>query len=368
MSTHRFRDCAEYIDTSAPVANRKNNKHASAPIAKRPTVNLGKNNKHESFTKQRDHLETGKHSRRYRYNRRVPHRFGGDISVVKGNANCYGSCNQIYKLNDPERRSLREFTKAMFTGNDARLAIDPGEILTFQSLYQEVDGSCTFASLLTALHLSELDHLIPKPGWDGAHVFVDAKGDPTNKMYFEAVWWPKFGISAPRDQGETMDRLASSGVFSEEQSNEILRRSRYIPVRSNGMNESMYNTSFWDAEETKARFGLSEEEYAREAPIAEVGNLIEKLIDAGHPIMFGMNGHNTVIVGYNDTRVLCAGSWSDELIRSYENNENSMRQFVKGQGFDNLHVMTQMDVYFAGFHHQDKYMVWNSIRDILYFA
>lgn len=108
-----------------------------------------------------------------------------------------------------------------------------------------------------------------------------------------------------------------------------------------------------------------------------MGNLIEKLVDAGRPVMMGLNGHNTVIVGYNKTRLLCAGSWSDEMIRDYEGKENSPQNFVEHvqdpkekpseSMYDNFHAMGQMDVYISGFHHQNKNMVFTSVRDLLYF-
>ena len=111
--------------------------------------------------------------------------------------------------------------------------------------------------------------------------------------------------------------------------------------------------------------------------VDQVGNLIEKLIDAGRPVMMGLDGHNTVIVGYNKTRLLCAGSWSDEMIRDYRGKKNSAQSFVaRLQGkamqpldnmYDNFHEMGQMDVYMSGFHHQNKNMVFSSVRDLLYF-
>lgn len=375
FSTSIYRDLGErHLETHAPVSRRVS-RNKDVYSAKRYVQSPGHNNRRLSFVEQRDNLDKKGNGIYYRYSRRKEHQFGKDIRATKTEHRCLDGCIEPFMINDPQRLSLRKMIKAMFTEKGAQLAFDPEEIMTFQSLYQVINGSCTFASLLTCLHLSGLDNLIPLPGWTEAHTFVTSKGKPAKiitdktKMYWEQVWWPKLGIERARDSGEMMEILQRSSILSAKQQQELFERARYIPIRSNGHNESMYNSEFWNPEETMKRFNLSREAYDNEQPIVEIGNLIEKLIDMGHPMMLGMDGHNTVIVGYNGTRLLCAGSWSDEMIRSYDSNKDKVKMFADDHTkFDNLHKMTQMDVYYAGFHNQDKHMVWNSVRDLLYFV
>lgn len=162
-----------------------------------------------------------------------------------------------------------------------------------------------------------------------------------------ATWkriWASFRIAASEDIASTLDKVVAQKIVSPDA---IV----YIPIRSSGAGENMYNVTFWRPGLTMQRFGLQLSAY-NEAPfVYEVGNLIESAIDAGVPIEVNALCHSRVCVAYNDTNLLFADNWT-----------HAHTQTMSGMG-----NLVDFDVYAAGFSVVSKWAVYSAARDVVSF-
>jgi len=259
------------------------------------------------------------------------------------NQRVFGKCNREKVRND----LIKQFPIQT-------RAITDDVLKEFKALKQNVDGSCTFAAFLAMLYLGGNGHLIPSPGWNGAHT-LDKKGT----MFFESHWWEMFGLKPGEtvmDIAELLDRIrVNDWLDGHKQLREsILQNVKYVPIRSNDAREDKYNQEFWNKKETMDRYLSNsinkEETYENEKTILETARLIERQLEKfKNPVEFNMNGHSMCVVGFNDTHVLTAGSWGNEVRRTYANAE-----------------MAKVDRYDTGFHIQNKWTVYASVRDLCY--
>lgn len=76
-----------------------------------------------------------------------------------------------------------------------------------------------------------------------------------------ATWqriWASFRISTADDIASTLDKVVAAKIVNP---HDIV----YIPIRSSGVGENMYNTAFWTPPSTMQRYGLKLAAY-NEAP------------------------------------------------------------------------------------------------------
>ena len=146
------------------------------------------------------------------------------------------------------------------------------------------------------------------------------------------------------DLGSTIDMARSCSMFKQ---NILLENYLdYVPVRSQGNREQSFNQSFFIHNEQflTLRYKIPKDEYKKMIQIYENAYLIEKSIDNGQPIAINALEHCRVCVGYNQTHLLFADSWSTNYTESNASGS---------------------DVNVAGFSVVDKWLVYVWMRDVV---
>ena len=120
----------------------------------------------------------------------------------------------------------------------------------------------------------------------------------------------------------------------------------YVPIRSAGNREQCFNQSFFihNQEFLTNRYRVPPHQYKKMVQMYENAWLIEQSIDQGRPIAINALEHCRVCVGYNDTHLLFADSWTTNYSESNASGS---------------------DVNVAGFSVVDKWLVYVWMRDVV---
>jgi len=208
------------------------------------------------------------------------------------------------------------------------------DISNYEGLNQGKDGACTLVSLIHMIWLS------------GAASKVFSRDVAYVLRYWRSYWKPETTDSthadASPDIASTIDMSLRTGLVKD------ASFLNYVPIRSEGNREQSFNESFWvnDRDMLVARYNIKKvSDYDKITFVYQNAYLIERLLDAGHPIAVNALEHSRVAVGYDDTHLLFADSWDTKY---YESNG------------------TGTDVTNAGFSVVDKWLIYTWMRDIAY--
>eukprot|EP00939_MAST-03C_sp_MAST-3C-sp1_P004265 g4265.t1 len=205
------------------------------------------------------------------------------------------------------------------------------DVKRYAGLNQGQDGACTLVALIHLFWLSGAEHLLS-----------------SSKSSLQRSWrtfWkpPNEDFDASPDIASTIDMSLSTGLLPS------AAGLNYVPIRSEGNREQSFNESFWtsDTSTLMERYDVSSSsgDYEKIPYVYQNANLVESLLDEGHPIAINALEHSRVAVAYNDTHLLFADSWGP---RHYETNKRGT------------------DVTSAGFSVVDKWLIYSWMRDLAY--
>ena len=160
-------------------------------------------------------------------------------------------------------------------------------------------------------------------------------------------YWSKFGKNTAADIAETLDDMVKAKALKN------LSGINYVPVRSEGQSENIWNQIFWvDPKLVIDYFNINEAIYQTCPWVYQNGYFVESLIVNKTPLEINSLQHSRTCVGFNKTQLLFADNWGTcEPDYSYEQ--------IWKDGTD--------DHFVAGFSTVDKWAIYSQLRDLVFF-
>lgn len=207
------------------------------------------------------------------------------------------------------------------------------DVTKYNGIDQGQNGACSMVAIFNAFELhGHTKHFLKIPY---------CKVRRSWKKY----WKPPMQIGtldASSDLGEALDMISKPLIKSH-------HGLIYMPLRSEDKREQCFNEEFWknDKDMMIQRYNIPHPgEYEKMKHIYEIAYYIENQIDRGIPVVVNVNEHCRVAVGYNQTKLLFADSWSKKYTQSNKSGSS---------------------VNIAGFSVDCKWMVYCWARDLVTF-
>ncbi len=170
------------------------------------------------------------------------------------------------------------------------------DVHNYNGIDQGQNGACSLVSILNAFELhGHTKHFFRKPY-------------SQIKKSWRKYWKPPMhvgALDASSDLGEALDMISKPLIKSHD-------GLVYTPLRSEDRREQCFNEEFWinDREKLVNRYNIPQGEYDKMKHVYEIAYYIENQIDNGIPVVVNVNEHCRVAVGYNQSKLLFADSWS----------------------------------------------------------
>ena len=301
---------------SPPVSSPPHLKRKRSVLSRIPKYSTSSNT-FVSFRRIRERLDSIRPRRQPR-GRKTPRDFRHSEGQSKHNLGDFSTLSRDAAKAERDRLCVR-FPSATI------------DVKRYAGLNQGQDGACTLVALIHLFWLSGAEHLLS-----------------SSKSSLQRSWrtfWkpPNEDFDASPDIASTIDMSLSTGLLPS------AAGLNYVPIRSEGNREQSFNESFWtsDTSTLMERYDVSSSsgDYEKIPYVYQNANLVESLLDEGHPIAINALEHSRVAVAYNDTHLLFADSWGP---RHYETNKRGT------------------DVTSAGFSVVDKWLIYSWMRDLAY--
>ena len=238
---------------------------------------------------------------------------GGDLEH-----NEYQGKTADSKCKSAQDRYIREFPNSI-VGIKKYSGIDQGE-----------EGACSFVGFLNLCLIAKKTSVL--------------KSDVLKKW---PAYWKKFGKNTSADIAETLDDMVRTVALKNTESIE------YVPVRSEGNNENIWNQTYWvDSEEVIDYFSINKDIYLTCPWVYQNGYFVENLISYRKPLEINALQHSRTCVGFNKTQLLFADNWGT---------------CEKGYSYEQKWTDGTDDHFIAGFSTVDKWAIYSHLRDLVYF-
>ena len=202
------------------------------------------------------------------------------------------------------------------------------DVLGYNGIDQGQNGACSFVALLNAMHLN------------GSIDLILNKRMAYLRRNWKKFWKAPLENDSSEDLGQTLDMMSSTLIKAH-------HAFVYVPIRSSGNREQSFNESIWitDTPMLQSRYCIPKGDYEKIPYVYQNAYFVENQIDMGIPVVINVFEHTRVAVGYSDTEILFADSWSKEYTEI-----NSLGTSI------------------AGFSYQDKWSVFTYMRDAVTFV
>ena len=230
-------------------------------------------------------------------------------------------------LKQPDKKTQRNKFINEFPNN-----VSNNLILNYDSIDQGGSCACSFVGFLNMCRIFESMNKI-------------SLIDQNTFKNWEKIW-DSFEVCTATDIAMTLDFISEDKRFGK-----ALSLVNYIPLRSAGKGEGVYNHDFWvSKEEIFRRYPFTEQMYDNRKNnvwdewLFQIGYYIETLIDNKIPVELNSQSHSRTCVGYNDVNIL----------------------FADNYGNDYSIYFTDMEFCHSGYCIVNKWLVYSTVRDLCF--
>jgi len=226
------------------------------------------------------------------------------------------NANKICKA--AQDKYLREFPNSLVN------------IKKYNGLDQGQEGACSFVGFLNLCLVSKKTSILK-----------------SNVIKNWEKYWSKFGKNTAADIAETLDNMVRTKALKNTSG------INYVPVRSEGHSENIWNQSFWvDPNTVINYFNVNETIYYTCPWVYQNGYFIESLIMNKTALEINSLQHSRTCVGFNKTQLLFADNWGT---------------CQPGYCYEQIWTDGTDDHFIGGFSTVDKWAIYSHLRDLVFF-